>query len=401
LDVIGDPAESDRVRSARRLEGWQADLAYALGDGLIALGTAVAVAVLSLVVVVYAGTNHLQGGPADFFSLGVWLTGTSLGVPVHMTLTETVGPHQSLSEVVQVRAIVWLLTAIVLVLLFLLARRRERTQPSAGSGRAAAKAVLTAIVVTAALLVLALATTRSSIFGSPVGGVIIGARSHASLGLEPGFVFAGPLLLSACAALAGRAAGRGGSHGPATARHTRVADELSRWWPVLRTAWRQILVTGGLAGVTLLIYLAVDATQHGGAKHTAVIVIGLFLLLPNLAIYGTLGGGLRPVHQPRHQTPVPVRLVSEAGGERPQDRRPRGGGHRVGLLQHQQQLRQRALIQPAGIRPAQHSQAVGHHLRRLQRRPPRIPGLAHWPFHPLPGGRQPAPGSPTRSPPSP
>jgi hypothetical protein len=50
------------------------------------------------------------------------------------------------------------------------------------------------------------------------------------------------------------------------------------------------VVTGGLAGVALLIYLAVFGIQHGGARHTAVIVTGLVLLLPNLAIDGTLGG---------------------------------------------------------------------------------------------------------------
>lgn len=291
MDVIGDPAEWDGGRPPRRrLEGWHGDFVYALTDGLIALGTAVVVAVLGVMVLRYAWASHLHGGAADYFSLGVWLTGASLGVPVHMSASTTFGPGHSLDEHLQLRAIVWLLTAIVLTLIYLLARRRERVQPSTGSARAAVRALLTALVVTAVLLVLSLVTKRPGVFGYPFFGSNAGLKSAASMGLEPGFVFAGPLLLSAIAALAGRAGGWRTSDGAVAAGRARATGELSRWRPVLRVAWRQILVTGGLAGVALLIYLAVYGIQHGGARHTAVIVTGLVLLLPNLAVYGTLGG---------------------------------------------------------------------------------------------------------------
>jgi hypothetical protein len=242
------------------------------------------------VVLRYAWAGHLHGGAGDYVSLGVWLTGASLGVPLHMTASTTFGPGHSLDEHLQLRAIVWLLTAIVLILIYLLARRRERVQPSTGSAQAVVRALLTALVVTAALLVLSLVTKRPGVFGYPFFGSNAGLKSAASMGLEPGFVFAGPLLLSAIAALAGRAGGWRTSDGAVAAGRARATGELSRWWPVLRIAWRQILVTGGLAGVALLIYLAVYGIHHGGASHTAVIVTGLVLLLPNLAIYGTLGG---------------------------------------------------------------------------------------------------------------
>ena len=288
MDIIGDadelgPVPPEQGPPGRRALVQQADLLHAVADGLIALGAAVAVAALGLVIVVHTATSHVNGGPGDYFAVAVWLTGASLGVPVHLANTATLpGAPQLETNAVQGRAIVWLLTAIVLVLAYRLTRRRERLRPSASLAQLSVRALLTALAVTLFLLVLALATTRASVFGQTPADAFTGVYSTSSIGLEPGFVFAGPLLLTAVAALAGAAT--------ATTPRDRAASELARWGPVLRLAWRQVVVIGTITGVTLLVYACTEIGQHSSGRATAVAVIGLTLLLPNLTIYGTLGG---------------------------------------------------------------------------------------------------------------
>jgi hypothetical protein len=289
VDIIGDADELDPDRPDRGPARWRAflepaGLLYALLDGLIALGAAIAVAVLGLVAVIYSASAHIHAGPGDFFALAVWLTGASLGVPAHETESEEL-PSQSaaLTSTVEVRVTAWLLTAIVLVLVFRLVRRGVRLHPDAGPAYGAVRAALTTLSATLALLVLALATTRASIFGMPPGAVLgPGINISARIGPEPAFVFIGPLLLTAAAALAGAVA--------ATQLPQLVAGELARWRPVLRVSWPQFAVTGALTSLTLLAYVSVEVGQHGSGRETAVVVIGGLLLLPNLAIYGTLGG---------------------------------------------------------------------------------------------------------------
>jgi hypothetical protein len=290
MDIIGDADGLDPARSGPEPAGWRAlaqpaDLLHAVVDGLVALGAAVVAAMLSVVILLYGASFHFYGGPGDFFAVGVWLTGLSLGVPLRETNSATVpGGHVlATASAAEGRAIAWLLAAIVLVLLFRLVRRRERAQPSAGGTQLAVRALLTALVVTLVLLVLALVTTRASVFGTSFSSVYnAGLRSSSSIGLEPGLVFAGPLLLSAVAALTGAAT--------ATALPPRAVGQLARWRPVFRLAWRQVVVIGAVTGVTLLVYVSAETTKHSGGRETAVTVLALLLLLPNLAIYGTLGG---------------------------------------------------------------------------------------------------------------
>jgi hypothetical protein len=288
MDIIGDADELGPGPPEQEPSGWRvlvqpADLLHAVVDGLVALGTAIAVAALGLVIVVYTATSHVNGGPGDFFAVAVWLTGASLGVPVHLANSATLpgAPHLE-TNTVQGRAVVWLLTAIVLVLAYRLARRRERLRPSASLAQLSVRTLLTALAVTLSLLVLALTTTRASVFGQTPADVFTGVYSTSRIGLEPGFVFAGPLLLTAVAALAGAAI--------ATTLRCRVAGELARWGLVFRLAWRQVLVIGTITGVTLLVYACTEIGQRSSGRETALAVIGLTLLLPNLTIYGTLGG---------------------------------------------------------------------------------------------------------------
>lgn len=293
-----DPARSGQGRTF----GLLAELGYALRDGLIALGAAIVVALLGFVVVFYSAGGHAKAGPGDFFAVAVWLTGASLGVPVHGSDSLTLpaaGPFAS--GVIELRGIVWLLTAIVLVLVFRLVRRRVRAHPGAGLAWRARQAVATALAVTIILLVLALITTTASVFGVPpsVFGEA-GQRSSSSIGMEPAFVFAGPLLLTAIAALAGAAsagplagtvpAGPAVGAAPAGPLASRLAGELARWRPVAGLAWRQLAVTGALTGVTLLVYLSVEVGLHGTGRETAAVVVALVFLLPDLAILGTFGG---------------------------------------------------------------------------------------------------------------
>jgi hypothetical protein len=289
MDIIGDADELDPDRPDRGPARWRAflqpaGLPYALLDGLIALGAAVLVAVLGLLAVINSASAHIHAGPGDFFALAVWLTGASLGVPARESESETIpGQHPPLTTTEEVRVTAWLLTVIVLVLVFRLVRRGVRLHPDAGPAYGAVRAMLTTLSATLALLVLALATTRTSIFGLPaedLGGASIHLSS--SFGLEPAFVFVGPLLLIAAAALAGAVA--------ATQLPRRVARELARWRPVLRVAGRQVAVTGALTSLTLLAYVSAEVGLHGNGSETIVVAIGGLLVLPNLAIYGTLGG---------------------------------------------------------------------------------------------------------------
>ena len=292
MDIIGDadelgPVPPEPEPARRRALVQQADLLHAVVDGLIALGAAIAVAALGLVIVVHTATSHASGGPGDFFAVAVWLTGASLGVPVHLANSATLpGAPRLETNAVQGRAVIWLLTAIVLILTYRLTRRRERLRPSASLAQLSVRALLTALAVTLLLLVLALATTRASVFGRTPADAFTGVYSTSSIGLEPGFVFAGPLLLTAIAALAGAAT----ATTTATTPRGRAASELARWGPVFRLAGRQVVIIGAITGVTLLVYACTEIGQHSSARATAVAVIGLTLLLPNLAIYGTLGG---------------------------------------------------------------------------------------------------------------
>jgi hypothetical protein len=289
MDIIGDADEFDpsrpvRERPGRRVFIQPPDLAQVLLNGLIPLAAAIVAALLGLLIVIYGGGEHVDGGPGDFFALAVWLTGASLGVPVKQASSTVMpGQHGVLTDNTEVRVVVWLLTAIVLVLVFRLVRRQGRARTDATPARLAVWAVLSALTLTVALLVLSLATTRASVFGLPIvlsGDT--GASTRSSVGPELGFVFAGPLLLTAIAALAGAAT--------ATRLGPRASAEIARWRPVLDVAWRQVAVTGELAGFTLLVYLAVEVSSHTTGREAAVTVFGLILLLPNLAIYGTLGG---------------------------------------------------------------------------------------------------------------
>ena len=289
MDIIGDADEQEPARPEREVIGWRAvvrpaDLLHSLLDGLVALGAAIALAAVSLVIVLYVAISHFHGGPGDFFALAVWLTGASLGVPLRSVVSfSEPSEHYKAVTVTDLRVIAWLLTVVMLVLVFRLVRRRERARPSAGLAQSVVRALLTALVATLGLLVLALVTTRASVFGYPFGlESITGGHVGSRIGLEPGFVFVGPLLLTAVAALAGAA--------PAIPPPRRRTDELARWSLVLRQTWRQLLITGVLAGTALLVYGSVEAVQHTGGRFTVLVVIGLVLMLPNLAIYGTLGG---------------------------------------------------------------------------------------------------------------
>lgn len=261
-----------------------ADLLFAARDGLIAVAAAVAVAALGLVAVSYTAVADVHASAGDFLTIAVWLTCASLGVPIREAQTDTPpsGPGVFTSAA-EVRAVVWLLTTILLVLVFVLVRRRERARPSGGAAQAAVRAGLTAAAVTLVLLVLAFVTTRRSVFGFPPTFTnFAGYHTTSRIGPEPVFVLAGPLPLAAIAAAAAVC-----TTAPPL---RRAAAELARWRPVLTLAWRQVVVSGLLGGLTLLIYTAVEISQRGGGRVTTATVIGLLLLLPNLAIYGTLAG---------------------------------------------------------------------------------------------------------------
>jgi hypothetical protein len=287
-DISGDADEPGPARPDLGPAGWRAlvqpaDLPCALLNGLIALGAAVAATVLGLVAVISSMGGRIQADPGDVFAAAVWVTGASLGVPVRERVSITApGGHDLLTTTTEVRAIAWPLTGIVVVMIFCLVRRRERIRPAARLGQRAVRAALTALALPLVLLVLSLATTRASVFGFPFGAAgLPGSHASSSIGLQPGLVFAGPLLLTAAAALAGA--------GAVAQMPQRAAAELARWRAVLRVAWRQTTVTGAVTGVTLLVYATAKAGQHG-SDRMIVIIIGLLLLLPNLAIYGTLGG---------------------------------------------------------------------------------------------------------------
>jgi len=286
-EAAGEQTEGSSPLMAR------ADFLHAIIDGLIALAAAVVVALLGLVIVVNLLPGHVVNGAGDYFAVAVWLTGASLGTPVHETAATAFPGNAdgSLNSGTEVRAAVWLLTLIVLMLVFRLARRRERSRPSASLPQFAIRGLLPAVVLTLVLLVLALVTDRTSIFGFPgLGGDGNSLSPQMSTGLEPGFVFVGPLLLTAAAGMFGRLATcvRSAAGGPLP---RRLHDALGQWSPAMRVSWLQVRIIGLITGVTLWIYISVEVGSHtNSVRETAALTVGLFLLLPNLAIYGTFGG---------------------------------------------------------------------------------------------------------------
>jgi hypothetical protein len=271
-----------------------------------------------------SSTDH--GGFQDWFTSAVMLTAGALGAPSSLTFATSAASGSQLSNTgglsfdfsVGFDLTAWTVTFALFALWVWRAKRREAAAPSASPSQVLARSALSAVGVSLVLLILALASKASDLFGlsnailggtngstsgggstdpfgggatsSSVGISSLGTGTHNSIGVQPGWVFVGPLLIALAACLAGRLA--------AVARRP-VGDPGGEWVRKLIGPWRgaavivrtQSRAVAVLAGVTVLIYAEYQVFngQASGREKAALALIGL-LLVPNFAVGGLLTG---------------------------------------------------------------------------------------------------------------
>ncbi|MBS2965082.1 hypothetical protein KGA66_18640 [Actinocrinis puniceicyclus] len=332
----------------------RADLLAAVRDALVPL-VGVLVLVFALVVgLAFLLSSSSHGGFHDWFTSSVILLAGALGAPAAMTVgggdspgsaTDPFGSNSlgsnsgamtsAVSVDLSIRLTVWAVTFLLFFLWMRAGRRREAAEPSAYPAQLAARSALPALATSLGLLVLALVSSGSGVFGmrdallggasaglggtpggadpfgnggtDPFGGgsgtggsgaaYDIGAVAdggggpHSSLGVSPGWVFFGPLLIVFAAFLVGRltAVARRPAGDPGGEWVRRLA---APWRAAARVAWIQLRAVGVLAGLAVLVYAEYQALTADGssARQKTALAVTAVLLLPNLMVGGALTG---------------------------------------------------------------------------------------------------------------
>jgi len=287
-------------------------------------------------------TSTGHGGFHDWLISAVILTAGAFGAPSSLSTssgggsgassTDTGGLSFALSENFEINLAAWIITFSLIALWAWRAKRREAAAPSTSPGQAVARSALSAVGVSLVLLILALVSKASDLYGlgtamlgggsgigsslgnsdsgsgtvpfgssgtsgsdglsglGSLGGLGSSGGTHASFGVQPGWVFVGPLLVALFACLVGRLA--------AIARRP-AGDPGGEWIRKLIAPWRaaavvvktQAYAVAVLVGPTVLIYAEYHLfnEQAPGRVKAAVAIVGL-LLLPNFAVGGILTG---------------------------------------------------------------------------------------------------------------
>ncbi|WP_034264527.1 hypothetical protein [Actinospica robiniae] len=265
-------------------------------DAVRALAVGFVSVLVALLLVVYAGIANAHVPASYAYKLSAWLLGASLGAPItgsgSLSTDDSEGLGLDASLNITLRITVWALTIVVLFLIYVLARRRERQLPSQNLAQLFLRSALTGLGVSLILMILALTSQVDNAFESNAirSDLGFGAMSG-SIGLSPGFVFLGPLLLTLAVGLLGRFGVWLHAETTSDARADRVKAAITLWRPAVRTAWQQMSVMGTLIAVGLWIWLAIEAfSDPSTGPYRTALLLGLLVLLPNLAVYGSFIG---------------------------------------------------------------------------------------------------------------
>jgi hypothetical protein len=339
----GAPAPIPLFRPALLGRG---DLLAVIRDALLPL-----LAVLLLVFGVVVGLAWLSspsghGGFHDWFTSTVILVAGALGAPASLAVGGAPSNESSLGGLsfslnlnLTVSLTAWTVTLLLFFLWMRRGRRSEAVSPSASPLQLVARSAVPALGVSLVLLVLALVSNASDVFNlvgslsggssnpltvpggtdpfgnggtDPFGGggsgsgtasgdsgaaLTLGTASgstgnlHSSIGVSPGWVFFGPLLIAFAAFLIGRLT---------TVARRPVADPGGEWVRKLiapwrgsaRIAWTQLRAVGLLAGLVVLAWAEYEVLTADGSsgREKAAQAIAAVLMLPNLMIGGALTG---------------------------------------------------------------------------------------------------------------
>jgi hypothetical protein len=290
-------------------------MAVAARDGVIAVASALLVAFVGLLIVVYVSVSHVAFGLKSFYSSAALLTGTGLGVPdrtamsgdMSQFLTATgngtsasAAAGMTYSITLDLQVTVWLLPFLVLTIAYLLSRRAERKRASAEPWRVLLRALVAGFGASLGVLVLALTSHQSQTGLLPAGldTSVPGTSELTSMlpssggqsELVAAFAFVGPLLLVFLASLLGRT-GVWLQTPSLNRRIERARTSLALWAPAARTAWLQARIIGLLAGLVLWVRLFIAAAQdHSMSQHLGVVALAGILLFLNLSVYGAFIG---------------------------------------------------------------------------------------------------------------
>jgi hypothetical protein len=316
----------------------RSDILAALRDALVPLILVLLVVFGVVVGLAWLASPTGHGGFHDWFTSSVILVAGALGAPATLTVGGNSANAPNLGGLLNldidlsltISLTVWTVTFLLFFVWMRRGRRSEVGSPSASPLQLVARSALPALGVSLALLVLALVSNTSDVFNlvgsltgrGGVGGVTqvpgdnvplggngatgsgdsgaalnlatasdSASAAHSSVGVSPGWVFLGPLLIAFAAFLVGRLT--------AVARRP-VGDPggewvrklIAPWRGAARIAWTQLRAVGLLAGIVVLIYAEyqlLTADGSTGREKTAQAVAAA-LLLPNLMVGGALTG---------------------------------------------------------------------------------------------------------------
>jgi hypothetical protein len=312
-----------------------ADLLAIIRDALIPLLGVLILVFGAVVGMAYLITPTAHGGFSDWFASAVMLLAGALGAPSSLSVSGGVGGSSSdsgngfsldLSFTFEIDATLWIVAFALFFIWLRQARKRETVSPSISPTQVLARSALSALGVSLVLLVLALVAKTSHLFGltdalfgsgsgsgdsgngfSSGGGDLLGngtgsttssnpiiglgtTAPHSSVGVQPGWVFLGPLLIVLAACVIGRLA--------AIARRP-AGDPGGEWIRKLVAPWRaaavvaktQLRAVAVLAGLIVLVYVVYHVLDgHDSGREKTAGVIAAVLLLPNLAVGGGFTG---------------------------------------------------------------------------------------------------------------
>jgi hypothetical protein len=284
------------------------ELVPAAVDAVVPLAAGLLAVVLGLLLVVGVGLSgvSVQGaGAGDYFAAASWLTASSLGTPFGGGFTESIGGIGSDSftstEAITARAVVWLVTVLILFLAFRGARRRERREHSRSLTQLVARSVLPAVLTSVVLLVLALTTQRANVFGTGnlLGGDVgdeagsgVSINQSGRFGIDTPLVFVGPLLIVLLFTVLARVSVW--IQAPESLNDPRargLGTQWDLWRPSARVAWLQLRIIVTLSSIAAWFYVAVQAgNDSNSADHPLVFVLAALVLILNLGLYGMFAG---------------------------------------------------------------------------------------------------------------
>lgn len=326
----------------------RADLFAVIRDALVPLIIALLVTFGVVVGLAWLASPTGHGGFHDWFTSTVILVAGALGAPTDLSVGGTPAGDAGLGGSgfgslavnldLTISLTAWTITFLLFFLWMRLGRRSEAASPSASPLQLVARSALPALGVSVVLLVLALVSNASDVFNlvgalnggdssgltqppngtdpfggggtDPFGGngggtgsggsgaaLTLGTASdatsglHSSIGVSPGWVFLGPLLIAFAAFLIGRLT---------TVVRRPVGDPGGEWVRKLiapwrgsaRIVWTQLRAVGLLAGLVVLAYAEYELLTADGSsgRAKAAQAIAAVLLLPNLMIGGALTG---------------------------------------------------------------------------------------------------------------